>query len=60
MEPAAAHKADVFAHFSAISTNRFRSLDQGERVEFDLVETDKGLMGNNIVRCSPLGTREHS
>lgn len=51
-------KADVFAHFSAILTDGFRTLDQGEQVEFDLVETDKGLMGKNIVRCAPLGVRE--
>lgn len=49
---------DVFAHFSAIQTNGFRTLRQGSRVSFDLVEGPKGVLAQNI---HPLdgGVNEH-
>ena len=34
---------DVFVHFSAIAGEGFRTLAEGEEVEFELRETDKGL-----------------
>src|ERR1043165_9078059 len=34
--------ADVFAHFSAISASGFRSLDENQRVEFDITQGQKG------------------
>ncbi len=40
---------DVFAHFSQIQKDGFKSLDEGEEVEFDVVEGDKGLQAENIV-----------
>ena len=40
--------ADVFAHFSAISSNGFRSLDENQRVEFDITQGQKGLQAENI------------
>jgi CspA family cold shock protein len=40
--------ADVFAHFSAISANGFRSLDENQRVEFDITQGQKGLQAENI------------
>ena len=40
--------ADVFAHFSAISTAGFRSLDENQRVEFDIEQGVKGLQAANI------------
>ena len=36
---------DVFAHFSAIQTQGFRTLDEGQKVEFEVVEGPKGLAG---------------
>jgi CxxC-x17-CxxC domain-containing protein len=41
---------DVFVHYSAISGNGFRSLTNGDRVEFDLVEGGKGKQAANVVR----------
>lgn len=41
---------DVFVHFSAISTDGFRSLAEGERVEFDLVSGPKGKQAANVSR----------
>jgi len=39
---------DVFAHFSAISSDGFRSLDENQRVEFDVERGQKGLQAANI------------
>jgi CspA family cold shock protein len=40
--------ADVFAHYSAISSNGFRSLDDNQRVEFDVTKGPKGMQAANI------------
>ncbi|MEV0327438.1 cold-shock protein [Micromonospora echinospora] len=40
--------ADVFAHFSAISSTGFRSLEENQRVEFDVEQGQKGLQAANI------------
>ena len=40
--------ADVFAHFSAISASGFRSLDEDQRVEFDVTQGPKGPQAANI------------
>lgn len=40
--------ADVFAHFSAISSDGFRSLEENQRVEFDIEQGQKGLQAANI------------
>ena len=40
--------ADVFAHFSAISSNGYRSLDENQRVEFDITQGPKGPQAANI------------
>lgn len=39
---------DVFAHFSAILMDGFRTLKQGARVSFDLVDGPKGKLAHNI------------
>lgn len=39
---------DVFAHFSAIQMDGFRTLKQGSRVRFDLVDGPKGQLAQNI------------
>ncbi|WP_030439969.1 transcription antiterminator/RNA stability regulator CspE [Actinoplanes subtropicus] len=40
--------ADVFAHFSAISASGFRSLDENQKVEFDITQGQKGPQAENI------------
>ncbi len=39
---------DLFAHFSAIQSSGFKSLAEGQRVEFDVVNGPKGLQAANI------------
>lgn len=39
---------DLFAHFSAIQTNGFRTLEEGQRVEFEVAEGPKGLQATEI------------
>ena len=41
---------DVFVHFSKIVGDGFRTLKEGEEVEFELKETDRGLQAENVVR----------
>lgn len=40
--------ADLFAHFSAISASGFRSLEEDQRVEFDVTQGQKGPQASNI------------
>ena len=40
---------DVFVHFSAIQGDGFKSLVEGQQVEFDVVESDKGPAAENVV-----------
>ncbi|WP_430592105.1 cold-shock protein [Humidisolicoccus flavus] len=40
--------ADVFAHYSAIETSGYRSLDENQRVEFEVTQGAKGPQAANI------------
>ena len=40
--------ADVFAHFSAVQMDGFRTLTQGSRVSFEVVQGPKGSLAQNI------------
>ena len=39
---------DVFCHFSAIRADGYKSLDEGETVEFEIVQGEKGLQAANV------------
>ncbi len=40
--------ADVFVHYSAISTDGFRTLDEGQRVEFEITQGQKGPQADQV------------
>jgi CspA family cold shock protein len=44
-------QADVFVHFSAIQTEGFRSLSEGQRVEFGVAEGPKGLQAVDVIKA---------
>ncbi len=41
---------DVFAHFSAIQGEGFKTLEEGQQVSFEIVEGDRGPQAANIVK----------
>lgn len=41
---------DLFVHFSAILSEGFRTLQEGEKVEFELGESDVGSQAYNVIR----------
>ncbi|HIS28951.1 cold shock domain-containing protein [Lentibacillus sediminis] len=42
---------DVFVHFSAIQAEGFKTLEEGEDVEFEIVEGNRGPQAANVVRA---------
>jgi cold shock protein len=49
---------DVFVHFSAIAGGGYRSLDEGQKVEFDITQGQKGPQAENV-RIIGLRTAEN-
>jgi CspA family cold shock protein len=41
---------DVFVHFSAIDQEGFKSLDEGQEVQFEIVEGSRGPQAANVVK----------
>jgi CspA family cold shock protein len=41
---------DVFVHFSSIAGEGFKTLDEGDRVEFEVNQSDKGLKASNVTK----------
>jgi CspA family cold shock protein len=42
---------DIFVHFSAIEAEGFRTLAEGEEVEFEIRDSDKGPQAANVMRA---------
>lgn len=42
-------KDDVFVHYSAIKTEGFKTLDEGQRVEFSVERGEKGLQATQVI-----------
>ena len=47
-----ANGEDVFVHFSNVAQEGFKSLKEGDRVTFDVQETERGLQAVNVVRAT--------
>ena len=43
---------DVFVHFSAIEGEGYKSLDEGQKVEFEVVKGDRGPKAENVKKIS--------
>ncbi len=41
---------DVFVHFSAVNQDGYKSLEEGQAVEFEVVEGDRGPQAANVVK----------
>lgn len=41
--------SDVFVHYSAIKAQGYKSLEEGARVQFDVVNGQKGLAAENVI-----------
>ncbi|WP_047152071.1 cold-shock protein [Aneurinibacillus tyrosinisolvens] len=41
---------DVFVHFSAITGDGFKSLEEGQRVSFDITQGNRGAQAANVVK----------
>ena len=42
---------EVFVHFSAIVGDGFRTLAEGDEVEFEILESDRGVKAANVIRA---------
>ncbi len=43
---------DVFVHYSAVQGDGFKTLSEGDAVEFEVVESDKGPKAANVTKAS--------
>ncbi|SFI89212.1 cold shock domain-containing protein [Thermoflavimicrobium dichotomicum] len=43
---------DVFVHYTAIQSEGYKTLEEGEPVEFDIVEGERGLQSANVIRLN--------
>ncbi len=50
-----AGERDCFVHYSAIEGEGFRSLSEGDQVEFDMVNGPKGPAAENVIRVGAMG-----
>ena len=41
---------DVFVHFSSIQSTGYKTLSEGDRVEFEIEESDRGPQAKNVVK----------
>lgn len=43
---------DVFCHYSSVSGEGYKTLNEGDAVEFDVIESDKGPKASNVQKAS--------
>jgi cold shock protein len=44
---------DVFVHYSALQGDGYKSLSEGQEVEFEVTEGQKGLQATNVIKVQP-------
>jgi len=49
------HAEDIFVHYSVVNMEGFKTLEEGERVAFEIVQGEKGLRAQNVQRVQPQG-----
>lgn len=52
--------SDVFVHYSSIAGDGYKILGEGDSVSFDVVESEKGLRAENVVREAPANPESKS
>ncbi len=52
---ASADGKDVFVHYSSITAEGYKTLEEGDAVSFDIVQGEKGPRAQNVVPLSPKG-----
>ena len=45
---------DIFVHYSAIKSDGYKTLSEGQNVEFDLISTEKGYQAKNVEKIEEL------
>ena len=43
---------DIFVHFSQIQEEGYKTLEEGQEVEFEVFLSERGLQAKNVVKCS--------
>lgn len=43
---------DIFVHYSQIQEEGYKTLEEGQEVEFEVFLSDRGLQARNVVKCS--------
>jgi CspA family cold shock protein len=51
---------DVFVHYSSIQIDGYKSLKEGDEVEFDIIQGSKGPQADQVVRLKDAGSRDAS
>jgi cold shock protein len=49
---------DVFVHYSSIQIDGYKSLKEGDEVEFDIIQGSKGPQADQVVRLKDAGSRD--
>jgi len=44
--------ADVFVHYSAVQMDGYRTLEEGQRVEFEITQSDRGAQADKVIVVS--------